>query len=86
MPDDVAHKAGNVDRIVGSALLEILYQPLFGLIVDELVVIPDAGFAQSISEGVFFRHIDNVQGIVLFCKDYFALTKNFSLRMWKLAA
>jgi len=45
LPDDITHKTGDINRIIGSALLEILYQPLFGLVVDELVIVADTGFA-----------------------------------------
>jgi hypothetical protein len=44
LPNDIAHKPGNVDRINSSALLEVLYQPFFGLIVDKNIIAADAGF------------------------------------------
>ena len=44
-------------------MLEVFYKPLFGLVVDELVVMADAGFAQPVLQGSWFRHDLSLQGI-----------------------
>jgi len=47
LPDDVSHKSGHVDGIFICALAEVFYKPFLRLIVDALVVMADAGFAES---------------------------------------
>ena len=49
LPDQVAHEPGHVDRVgrAGTCGLEVLYEPVFVLVVDQLVVMADAGFPEA---------------------------------------
>lgn len=51
LPDDVSHESGNVDGVVSGALAEMLDEPFFGLVVDEEVVVTDAGLTEASIKG-----------------------------------
>jgi len=52
LPDQVAHEPGYIDRVSGGGALgfEILYEPVFVLVVDKFVVAADAGFPEAFCE------------------------------------
>ena len=48
LPDDVPHKARDIDRILGGTLLEVFLEPLPGLIVDQVVKMADSGGLKAV--------------------------------------
>ncbi len=51
LPDDIAHEAGDVDRVFISTLAEVLEEPFVELVVDELVVVADPRLCGSAGYG-----------------------------------
>jgi len=47
LPGNVTHQKGNINRIVRCTLTKISDEPVFGLVVDQLVMVSDAGFAKT---------------------------------------
>ncbi|PIX16780.1 MAG: hypothetical protein COZ72_00025 [Elusimicrobia bacterium CG_4_8_14_3_um_filter_50_9] len=52
LPDQVAHEPGHVGRVGGRGAfgLEVLNEPVFGLVVDQFVVVADAGLPEAFCE------------------------------------
>ena len=52
LPEEVAYKPGDIDGIFFlTARAEVFYKPRFGLFVDQLVEMPDAGFLEAGGQG-----------------------------------
>ena len=85
LPDDVSHEAGNVDGIVAGTFAKMLDEPFFGLVMNQLVVVTDAGFTETGVQGrQLWGHESIKQEKGLFYKGFLAVRGENAGRGWKI--